>query len=78
MGNPAYTAGPNADGAKSLAKESRWGVGVAIVTGIVIDTVIDALNAVDLDGQQGWWVRLATAGVATLVGLLTAYRKKNR
>ena len=78
MTNPATTAGPNADGSKQLAKESRWGLLVTFVLFAAGQGLLDALNAVNLNGQTGWWVSLANAGVATAVGLLTAWLKKNR
>jgi hypothetical protein len=77
MANPV-NAGPNSDGSKSLAKESKAGLAVAFITTAVVDAAISALTNIDLDSQQGWWVQLATVGVATALGLLTAWRKKNR
>jgi hypothetical protein len=78
MGNPAYTAGPNADGSKSLAKESKAGV---ITTGLVffvLQTLAQGLGSLDTSRWQGWWVPLVTGGVASLTGLITAYLKRNR
>jgi hypothetical protein len=70
--------GPNGDGSKSLAKESKWGLAVAFLLTVVVDGAIQALTDIDLSGATGWWVKLATVGVATALGLLTAWRKKNR
>lgn len=77
MGNPV-NAGPNNDGSKSLAKESKAGLVVTFVLFAAGQGLVDALTKVDLNGQTGWWVSLANAGIATAVGLLTAWLKKNR
>lgn len=76
--NPAETNGPNRDGSQSLAKESKVGLTVGFITYAVVDGLVDALNAIDLSGQSGWWVRLAIAGIGTAVGLGSAWLKKNR
>lgn len=70
--------GPNGDGSRSLAKESRAGLAVTFVLFAVGQGLVDALTKVDLNGQTGWWVSLANAGIATAVGLITAWLKKNR
>jgi hypothetical protein len=77
MPNPS-NAGPNSDGSHSLAKESRAGLAVTFLLFAAGQGLVDALTKVDLNGQAGWWVSLANAGVATAVGLLTAWLKKNR
>lgn len=76
--DPAKTAGPEGNGAKSLAKESKAGLAVTFVLFAAAQGLVDALSNVDLNGQQGWWVSLANAGVATAIGTLTAWLKKNR
>lgn len=76
--DPAKAAGPNSDGGQSLAKESKAGLAVTFIVFAVIQGVVDALTKLDLNGQQGWWVSLANAGVATVIGLGTAWLKKNR
>lgn len=77
MGNPV-NAGPNNDGSHSLAKESKAGLAVTFILFAAAQGLVDALTKVDLNGQTGWWVSLANAGVATAVGLLTAWLKRNR
>jgi hypothetical protein len=76
--NPARTNGPFADGSRSLAKESRVGLAVTFVTYAVVDGIVDALVSVDLSGREEWWAGVATAGIATIVGLGSAWLKRNR
>ncbi len=66
------------DGAKSLKSESKWGLAVTFLLFAAAQGLVDALSNVDLNGQTGWWVSLANAGVATAIGTLTAWLKKNR
>lgn len=77
MSNPV-NAGPNHDGSKSLAKESKAGLAVTFLLFAAAQGLVDALTKVDLNGQTGWWVSLANAGVATAIGAVTAWLKKNR
>lgn len=78
MTNPADTAGPTRDGANALAKESKVGLLVAFVLTAAVNGAIDALTNLDTSGWTGWWSTLASAGVATALGLLVAYKKRNR
>jgi len=77
MSNPV-TAGPNGDGSKSLAKESKAGVAVAALVTFVLQAVAQGLGELDTSDWQGWWVPLATAVIGIAAGLVTAYLKKNR
>lgn len=77
-GNSPMNAGPEGDGSKSLAKESKAGLAVSFVVFAAVQGLVDALNTVDLDGRTGWWVSLANAGIATATGLGAAWLKKNR
>jgi len=77
-GNSPMNSGPEGDGSKSLAKESKVGLAVSFVMFAAIQGLVDSLNRVDLDGQTGWWVTLANAGIATVIGLGSAWLKKNR
>lgn len=76
--DPAQTAGPEGNGAKSLAKESKVGLFVSFVVFGAAQGLVDALTNVDLNGQTGWWVTLASAGVAGAIGTISAWLKKNR
>lgn len=78
MVNPARTAGPNSDGSKSLASESKAGVTVAGVLFFVLQTLAQGLSGLDTSDWSGWWVPLANAVIAAVVGLITAYVKRNR
>jgi hypothetical protein len=77
MSDPT-TAGPNLDGSKSLARESKLGHAVTIVASAAAFGVVDALGGLDLSALPGWAVATATAGVATLCGLLTSWATRNR
>lgn len=78
MTNPARTAGPNADGSRSLAKESKAGLAVGFVLTSAATIALDALAKVDVSSMKGWWVPIAAAGIGTASGLLTAWLKRNR
>lgn len=77
MSSPSVN-GPNGDGSHSLAKESKAGLAVTFVLFALGQGLLDALTKIDLNGQTGWWVSLANAGVATAIGVITAWLKKNR
>jgi hypothetical protein len=77
--NPANVAGPNADGSKSLAKESKAGLAVSFATGLAALAILGFLDQkVDVSSLPGWLQGAATYAVATITGLATAYAKKNR
>jgi uncharacterized membrane protein HdeD (DUF308 family) len=76
--DPAQTSGPRADGSGILNRESKFGLAVAFVTYAGADAVITALTHLNTDTWNGWWARIAQAAVATAIGLLTAWRTKNR
>jgi hypothetical protein len=75
--NPA-TAGPNRDGSRSLAPESRIG---NLVNGVVAAGLMylgQWLGELDLTGLPDAIEPLAVAAAATLAGLAASYVKKNR
>jgi hypothetical protein len=76
--NPAQTAGPNRDGSKSLASESKAGLAVTLVLTSLALGAIGLVPDLVLSTRPGWAGATATAAVSTVVGLLTAYVKKNR
>lgn len=76
--NPASTAGPNRDGSKSLAAESKVGIAVTLVLTALAQGAIGYLGDLDLSTLPGWSVATVTAAAASVVGLLTAYVKRNR
>ena len=76
--NPAATAGPNRDGSKSLASESKVGVVTTLVLTSLATGAIGYLGDLDLSTLPGWAVSTATAAVSSVVGLLAAYVKRNR
>ena len=77
MTNPK-TAGPNTDGSKSLARESKAGIAVTFLLTVGATGLLGWLKDLDTSHWAGWWAATAVAGVSALTGLLTAYLKKNR
>jgi hypothetical protein len=77
MSSPSVN-GPNGDGSKSLAKESKWGLAVTFLLTAAGTVALEALTNLDTSGWQGWWVPLGVVAVSTAAGLLTAWLKKNR
>jgi hypothetical protein len=77
MPNPV-NAGPAGDGSKSLAKESKAGLAVGFIVTTSLQVVAQGLSGLDTSDWSGWWVPLATVGIGTASGLITAYLKKNR
>jgi hypothetical protein len=76
--NPATTAGPNHDGSKSLASESKVGVLTTLVLTSLATGAIGYLGNLDLSTLPGWAVATVTTAVASGIGLLSAYVKRNR
>jgi len=73
------TAGPNSDGSKSLAKESKAGLAVSFVTSVGALALLGLIqDKVDVSSFPGWAQAAAATAVSTVVGLLTAYAKRNR
>jgi hypothetical protein len=77
MPNPV-NAGPNQDGSNSLAKESKAGIAVQWVLTVVSSGALVWLTDLDTSKWSGWWAGTASAAVAAAIGLLTAYKKRNR
>lgn len=67
-----------ASGANNLARDSKLGLAVTFVGGVVLDAAIGALADVDTSGWSGWWVPLVAVGISTALGALTAYKAKRR
>jgi len=78
MTNPATTAGPNADGSKSLAKESKVGLVISFLVTTLATGALGWLTNLDTSRWTGWWSTVAVAAVATVIGLISAYLKRNR
>ena len=77
-GNPALVAGPNRNGANSLAKESKAGIITGTVVTIAVNGALIWLTSLDTSSWTGWWAGVAAAGVGAGIALLTAYKKRNR
>lgn len=67
-----------ATGKNNLARDSKLGLAVTFVTGVALDAAIGGLTNVDTSTWSGWWVPLASTGIATALGALTAYKAKRR
>lgn len=77
MSNPV-NAGPNRDGSKSLAKESKVGAAVQFVVTIAATGLLAYLANLDTSSWSGWWASTAVAGVGAVTGLVSSWLKKNR
>jgi hypothetical protein len=72
------TAGPNRDGSKSLARESRYGQATTFVLSVAATGALGWLANLDLSTVPGWAAGAAALAVSGVVGTLTAYVTKNR
>lgn len=72
------TAGPNRDGSKSLASESKVGLAVSFLLTTLATGLLGWLTNLDTSHWTGWWTSVAVAAVSTAIGLITAYLKRNR
>ncbi len=78
MSNPV-NSGPNGDGSKSLAKESKIGQVVNFAVTTLASGALVWLNGVNADSfADFWWGPLAAAGIGTATATLAAWLKKNR
>lgn len=76
--NPARVAGPNGDGSKALAKESKVGVGLTVLLTIVATGVVNWLTNLDTSQWTGWWVTGAVTILSGIAGIISAWLKANR
>jgi hypothetical protein len=76
--NPATTAGPNGDGSKSLAKESKVGAGVQFVITAAAVGLAGALANLDTSHWSGYIGMVGISVVGLAGGLLASYTKRNR
>lgn len=75
--NPA-TAGPNLDGSKSLARESKLGNLANGAVAAVLLYAADWLTDLDITPLPDALEPVAVGAIATAVGLITSYLAKNR
>jgi hypothetical protein len=72
--------GDTSNGKNRLFNDSKLGLIVAGLGTVAIDAVLDGIitqvSSIDLTGTNSWWTTVASAGVATLLGLVTAYKAK--
>jgi hypothetical protein len=78
MTNPANSAGPAGDGSNSLAKESKTGVTVTAGVVVVANVLLYVIGNLDPDSTGGASAGLATTVGAAILGLIAAYKKRNR
>jgi hypothetical protein len=78
MTDPAQTSGPQGDGSKNLARESKMGHAVQFVLTTLALGAAGWLANLDLSTVPGWLTATATAATTTAVGLLTSWATRNR
>lgn len=78
MTNPARTAGPNADGSKSLASESKAGTLVQFVITTGVTGALAWLANLDTSHWTGYLGMVGVSAVGLATGLGAAYLKRNR
>lgn len=78
MVNPATTAGANGDGSNSLAKESKVGIAWTWFLTVLGTGGVAWLTNLDTSHWTGWWAGVAISTVAAVIGVVSAYLKKNR
>lgn len=78
MTDPSLTAGPTRDGSRSLAKESKVGLAVSFLLTTLVTGLLGWLTNLDTSHWSGWWASVAVAAVSTIIGLLSAWLKRNR
>jgi len=76
--NPALTSGPQSDGSKSLAKESKVGIVLNTVLTIGATGLLAWLTGLDTSTWSGWWSMAAVGAVSSAISLVTAWMKRNR
>lgn len=78
MIDPAKTAGPAQDGSNSLAKESKTGITVTAGLVLVANVALYVIGNLDPDSTGGASAGLVATIGAAVLGLLAAYKKRNR
>lgn len=78
MVNPASTAGPNADGSKSLASESKVGTVIQFLITGAGTGLLAWLAGLDTSHWSGYLGMVGVAAVGLVTGLVSAYLKKNK
>lgn len=78
MIDPVKTAGPAGDGSNSLAKESKTGISVTASLVLAANVLLYVIGNLDPDSTGGVSAGLAATIGAAVLGLLAAYKKRNR
>jgi hypothetical protein len=73
-----YTSGPNSDGSKSLAPESKVGLTVSFLITAGATGLLSALTGLDTSHWSGYLGMVGVSVVGLVVGLLSSWVKKNR
>lgn len=69
---------PTADGSNSILRDSKLGLVVTFLSGIILNSAISAVTNVDTTNWHGWWVPLVSTGLATAGGWLTTFKARRR
>lgn len=78
MTDPASTAGPNRDGSKSLASESKVGNTVQWLVTAGATGLLGALVNLDTSTWSGYAGMVGVSVVGLATGLLSSWLKRNR
>jgi len=74
------TTNETGSGKNRLFNDSKLGLlvtgGLTVAFDAVLSAAIEELSSVDMSGWSGWWTTVASAGLATALGALTAYKAK--
>lgn len=76
--NPASTAGPDGDGARSLASESKVGNAVQFLVTAAATGLAGALANLDTSRWSGYLGMVGISAVGLATGLLSSWLKRNR
>jgi hypothetical protein len=76
MPNPR-NAGPNQDGSNSLAKESKVGLAVQWILGVLAVGALDWLTNLNTSSWTGYVGQAGVLAFAWAIAAITAWRKKN-
>lgn len=76
--NPAEIAGPNGDGSKNLAKESKVGAAVSSLVTVLALGVVEWLGTIDFSTLPTFFATVAALAAGQVAGLISAWATRNR
>lgn len=66
------------DGSGSLAKESKWGIGLTVVLSAAVFALADYVGALDVSPLPDWVENTVAVALAAGAGLAKAWATKNK